>query len=83
MLDLIGSLFSALFSLLGGLLPDSPFAAYIQAIDGAQLGLGWLNWLVPVHDFTVILFLWIAAAAIVSAVKFAVQETFAVGTSLV
>lgn len=82
MLSIIGSLFNALFGLLASLLPDSPFGDYIETIGGMQQGLGWLNWLVPIHDFVVILFLWIAAGAIVAAVKFAISETFAVGSSL-
>lgn len=83
MLDIIGGLLNALFGLLDALLPDSPFAGYIQTIEGMQTGLAWLNWLVPIHDFVVILGLWIAAGAIVAAVKFAISETFSVGSSLV
>lgn len=83
MLDIIGGLLSALFGLFDALLPDSPFAGYIQSIEGMQMGLAWLNWLVPIHDFVVILGLWIAAGAIVAAVKFAISETFSVGSSLV
>lgn len=83
MLDIIANLFMGLFGAIGSLLPDSPFAGYIQSLESMSTGLGWLNWLVPMSDFSAILVLWIIAGAAVAAIRFAVSETLEFGTALV
>ena len=77
------TLLGTLFGWLGNLLPDSPFADYMQVTEDMRLGLGWLNWLLPISEMLVLLGLWIAALAIVSAVKVALSITSSVGGKVV
>lgn len=81
MIQAIAGLFRGIFGILAGLLPDSPFSSYLQVTETMQLGIGWLNWFLPINHFVAILFLWIAAGAIVAAVKWAVGETVGLGMS--
>ena len=70
-LQLIGTI----FDWLNGLLPDSPFADALQVTQDMTLGLSWLNWVLPISEMLVMLALWIAAMAAVTAVKVALSVT--------
>ena len=74
-LQLIGTI----FDWLNGLLPDSPFADALQVTQDMTLGLSWLNWVLPISEMLVMLALWIAAMAAVTAVKVALSVTSSVG----
>lgn len=69
MLSGLLSLLGTLFGWLGDLLPDSPFAAWMQVTDDLVLGLGWLNWVLPLGEMLTMLSLWIAAMLAVTAFK--------------
>lgn len=79
MLQAIFDLISTVFGWLGNLLPDSPFADVVQVTSDLSLGLSWLNWIFPISDMLVILFLWIAACAAITAVRVALDVTADIG----
>lgn len=83
MLDIIFGFFQGVIGFLNALLPTSPFSDYLQAVEGARLGLAWLNWLVPIHTFLTIFALWLSAGLAIAAVRFAIGETISVGTKLI
>ena len=72
-------LLGTIFSWLNGLLPDSPFADAVQVTQDMTLGLSWLNWILPISEMLVMLALWIAAMAAVTAVKVALSVSSSVG----
>lgn len=82
MLDVIFGFFQGVIGFLNSLLPTSPFQDYLQAVEGARLGLAWLNWLMPIHTFVTIFGLWLAAGLAIAAVRFAIGETLNVGSKL-
>lgn len=68
MLSFLSSLLSGILGFLNNVLPDSPFANVLQGAEDLQLGLAWLNWLIPVGSilniflaYLVVLLLWAAA----------------------
>lgn len=79
MLQALFGFVGTIFGWLGNLLPDSPFANYVQVTDQMSLGLSWLNWLIPINEMLVILALWIAACAAITAVRFALDITGILG----
>lgn len=75
MLDALLGLVGTLFGWLDALLPTSPFADGIAVIDSMRLGLGWLNWFMPLDQMLLMLTLWIAACLAVTAVRVALDVT--------
>ena len=75
MLQAIFGFISTIFGWLGNLLPDSPFADIVQVTDQLVLGISWLNWLLPINEMLVTLFLWIAACVAITAVRIALDVT--------
>lgn len=70
LLSVIFSFVSGILQFLNSALPDSPFQGLIQETDAVTLGLGWLNWLLPVGDMMAIF----AAYLVVLLAYFAVTE---------
>lgn len=83
MLSGILGLLGTIFGWLGGLLPDSPLTDYAQVTQDMQLGLAWLNWVVPISEMLVMLVLWMGVIAIVSAVKIALRTTSDIGGKVI
>lgn len=79
MLQALFGFVGTIFGWLGNLLPDSPFANYVQVTEQMSLGLSWLNWLIPINEMLVILALWIAACAAITAVRLALDITGILG----
>lgn len=48
---------------LASVLPTDPFASYVTSGESLAVGLGWLNWLFPVHDCAVALAAFVGALA--------------------
>lgn len=53
------------------LLPDSPIQTLLPALDGIQLGLGYLNFFVPVNLCFAAMTLWLGVIAAITAVRVA------------
>lgn len=70
MLSVIFGFVGGILQFLNSVLPDSPFQGLIQETDAVTLGLGWLNWLLPVGDMMAIF----AAYLVVLLAYFAVTE---------
>lgn len=79
MLQAIFGFISTIFGWLGNLLPDSPFDGIVQVTDQLTLGISWLNWLLPISEMLVTLFLWIAACVAITAVRVALDVTADIG----
>ena len=75
MLQAIMGFLGTIFGWLGNLLPDSPLREVATVTQDMALGISWLNWLVPISDMLVILFLWIAACVAITAVRVALDVT--------
>lgn len=74
MLSFLAGLLRGILGFLSGVLPNSPFQDVISGIDNLQLGLGWLNWVMPVGDCLLIFGLWLTAALVWAAVDFALNK---------
>lgn len=90
MLQLITGILSSVFGFISGILPLSPFRQIFVVSEGMNIGLGWLNWLVPLDAMGDILFSWVMLAVVVTAVRVVARITGGVagkvidtGTSLV
>lgn len=83
MLSFLVSLLHGVFSFLAGFLPDSPLAGVVDTLDGADVGLGWLNWFVPVGDMLALLGLWLAALLVWVAVTSGLRTVRDVALSVV
>jgi len=79
MLDILLGVVGTVFGWVGALFPASPFADYVQVTEDMQLGLAWLNWIFPIGEMLVLLMAWIAAMAVVTAVKVALEVTGGLG----
>ena len=77
------SLLATVFGFLDGLLPDSPFADAFQVTQQMSLGIGWLNWLMPIGEMLVIMSLWIAACLAITAIRVALEVTSDVGGKVI
>ena len=74
MLSFLTGLISGICTFLNNVLPDSPFQGVVEGAQGMQLGLGWLNWFVPVGDLILIFGGWLAVLLIWAAVDFALTK---------
>lgn len=81
--EVISGLLGTVFGWFASVLPADPFDSYFAASQGWQLGLGWLNWLFPVHDAVVFFTGWITATVGFAAGKKIVGGLLDVGTSIV
>lgn len=70
MLSVIFGFVGGILDFLNNVLPDSPFQGLIEESNAVTLGLGWLNWLLPVGDMMLIF----AAYLVVLLAYFAVSE---------
>lgn len=80
--DVIAGLLDAVFDWLVSVLPQDPFGTYLVAVQGLQRGLGWLNWMFPVHDAVVFFGLWISTVTAYVAGRRIVAGLLDVGTSI-
>lgn len=67
--DALADLFGSMIGILGGLLPQDPFAQYLVVVDSMRLGVGYLNWLFPVGDAAAFMALWVASTVAAVAAK--------------
>lgn len=61
MLSFLIGLLHGILDILNALLPTSPFASLASSLQGAEMGLGWLNWLVPVGGMLALFGAWLVA----------------------
>lgn len=83
MLSFLAGLLHGILGFLSGVLPDSPFLDLMSGLDTLQLGLGFLNWVVPVGDCLLIFGLWLTAAIVWASVDFALGKSTDVVDGLV
>lgn len=76
MLAFLGGLLHGIISFLATFLPDSPLRAFGDALGGAEMGLGWLNWLVPVGPMLAVFLAWLAALLVWAGVRLAHDYAF-------
>lgn len=81
--EVITGLLDSVFVWMVSVLPQDPFDTYLQAVTGLQTGLGWLNWMFPVHDAAVFFSLWIGTVTAYAASRRIVAGLLDVGTSIV
>ena len=74
MLSFLTSLISGICGFLNTVLPDSPFQGVIDAAQGMQTGLAWLNWFCPIGDLMLIFGGWLAVLLVWAAVDFALTK---------
>lgn len=61
MLSFLADLLKGIVGFLVQFLPDSPLRAFGDVLEGASLGLHWLNWLVPVGAMLGLFTAWLVA----------------------
>lgn len=83
MLSALLGVLGSLFGWLGSLLPASPFGEWLNVTQDMQLGLGWLNWFLPISDFLLMLAAWIAVCLAVTAIRVALEMTSSVGGKVI
>lgn len=61
---------TGILGFLSSVLPDSPFQDVLEGLDGVALGLGWLNWFVPIGSlaavfaaYLAVLLIWVSVQA--------------------
>lgn len=69
MLQFLTGILSSVFGFLDGILPGSPFAEFFTVTSDMNLGIGWLNWFVPITSMAGVLTAWIAAAVVTTAIR--------------
>lgn len=75
MLSFLASLIQGVVGFLVSFLPDSPLRAFGDVLEGVSLGLGWLNWLVPVGPMLAVLTAWLAALLVWYGVRMALRKS--------
>lgn len=75
MIFIFMSLVNMVFGTLANLFPSNPFAEVLQVTSNMALGLSWLNWFIPVNQMFAVMVLWLAAIALVTAVRVALVGT--------
>lgn len=81
--EVISSLLVSLFGWFAQALPVDPFDSYFIAAQGWSTGLGWLNWVFPVHDAVLFFGGWITAVTGYVAARKVVNGLMDVGTAIV
>lgn len=76
MLDALLQMLNGMLSVLGGLLPSSPFEQWAQVTEDMHLGLGWLNWVVDFNGCLGIFVAWLAVGVAVSIARFVLGSVF-------
>lgn len=61
LLSIIFGFVGGILDMLNSVLPASPFQGLIQETDAVTLGLGWLNWLLPIGDMMAIFAVYLVA----------------------
>lgn len=83
MLALLSGFFQTIFGWLGQLLPDSPFESAFHVAESWGLGLGWLNWFIPIDAMLLVLAGWIAAGVAITAARVVISKGLSIGTKLI
>ena len=69
MLQFLTGILSSVYGFLNGVLPGSPFRDFFVVTSDFNLGIGWLNWFVPIDTMAFMLTSWIAAAVVCTAIR--------------
>lgn len=70
-MDLLANLVMGVLGFFNTVLPDDPFAAWIAGAESLSLGMGYLNWFVPIGDLLAIFAAYLALLLVWAAVDFA------------
>lgn len=62
-IDAIKAWLDGVASWLLSVLPLSPFQQFVPDMSEFGQGLGWLNWFLPIHAFSVIMSVWLLSIA--------------------
>lgn len=83
MVDAILGFFGLIFGWISSFLPENPFIGVVEILDDMRLGIGWLNWFVPLGEMLSLMALWLAAIAAVLTVKIAINATTSIASKVV
>ena len=75
MLSFLADLISGLLGFLNSFLPDSPFRDFLTSTESLQLGLGWLNWFVPIGQMLTFFALYLGLLVVWVGVRIAIGKT--------
>ena len=83
MLSFLTDFIAGVLGLLNSFLPDSPFQDFIQSTTSLQLGLGWLNWFVPIGDMLTFFGLYLGLLVVWVGVRIAIGKTTQIAGDLI
>lgn len=83
MVDAILGFFGMIFGWISNFFPENPFIGVVEILDDMRLGIGWLNWFVPLGEMLTLMSIWLAAIAAVIAVKIAINATASIASKVV
>lgn len=83
MLSAIVSLLQGIIGWLNSVLPSSPFQDLLNGAEGLQLGLGWLNWFVPIGGMLAVFTAFLAALIAYAVFKLILDKGSDTVTSIV
>lgn len=75
MLAFLNALFGGIIGFLNNLLPGNPFDGMLQVTQDMALGLGWLNWFVPLQGMVAMATIWLMSCLAVVGVKLALNSS--------
>ena len=75
MLSFLSTLISGILGFLNNFLPDSPFRDFLTSTESLQLGLGWLNWFVPIGQMLTFFVLYLGLLVVWVGVRIAIGKT--------
>lgn len=61
MLAFLADFLGGIVGFLVRFLPDSPLRAFGDVLEGASLGIGWLNWVIPIGPMLGVFTAWLVA----------------------
>lgn len=82
MLSFLSGLLHGIVTFLTSFLPDSPLRAFGDVLEGAELGLGWLNWFVPVGAMLTVFLAWLAALLVWAGVQLVTKYSHMIGDGM-
>lgn len=74
MLSWLTGFLHGILSFLNSFLPGDPFSEWIQTNESLSVGLGWLNFFVPISDFVLIFAAYLAVLLLFAGVRFATTK---------
>lgn len=70
LLDALLAMISGALNVLGSLLPQSPMLSWATVTADMRLGIGFLNWVMPIADMLAVFGLWLGLGLAVGVARF-------------